>query len=321
MRKRIRLHQVRMGMFVEELEGPADDPAKPVGQFLIQTAPDLDRMMSSHALSVIINTRKGIDVDHVSFPTGSFDAESFHEHLRTLFSSEQIALAQKTIGQTRPHVRKVLVQAQQYHAFQFDAACEAVENVMTEAMTNAGALIGITKLKDKDEGTFLHSVAVSTLMITFGRSLGLSEDKIRLLGLGGLVHDLGKMALPMVLLRKPGKLAPEELALIRTHPQRGYDMLNEVPNISKAVLDICLYHHERFDGSGYPRQLAGERIPLVARIAAICDVYEALTTVRPYKRAWTQSEAIDNMLKSKGHFDPDLLKAFVSKMVISGTIH
>ncbi|MCF1449839.1 HD domain-containing protein [Agrobacterium vitis] len=310
-----------MGMFVEELEGPAHDPAQPVGQFLIQTALDLDRMMGSHALSVIINTGKGIDVGDASVPAGLFDAESFHEQLRSLFSGGQIAQAQKTIVQTRPHVRKVLVQAQVHHAFQFDAACEAVESVMTEAMTNAGALIGIAKLKEKDEGTFLHSIAVSALMITFGRRLGLLEDKVRLLGLGGLVHDLGKMALPVELLRKPGKLTPEELALIRTHPQKGYDMLNEVPNISTAVLDICLYHHEKFDGSGYPQKLAGEGIPLVARIAAICDVYEALTTVRPYKRAWTQSEAIDTMLKSIGHFDPDLLKAFVSTMVINGTIH
>ena len=310
-----------MGMFVEELEVAVRDLAAPDGNFLIQTALDLDRMMGSHAQSVIINTVKGIDVDEASPSFRSFDAESFHSHLRTLFSSEEIALAQKTISQTRPHVHKVLVQAQMHHVFQFDAACDAVESVMTEAMTNAGALIGIAKLKDKDEGTFLHSIAVSALMITFGRSLGLSEDKVRLLGLGGLVHDLGKMALPVDLLRKAGKLAPEELSLVRTHPQKGHEMLNEVPNISKAVLDICLYHHEKFDGSGYPQKLSGENIPLVARIAAICDVYEALTTVRPYKRAWTQSEAIDTMLKSTGHFDPDLLRAFLSKMVISGSIH
>lgn len=87
----------------------------------------------------------------------------------------------------------------------------------------------------------------------------------------------------------------------------------------REVLDICRYHHEKFNGSGYPYGLAGRQIPYVARLTAICDVYDALTTVRPYKRAWSQTEAIDMMMKSPGHFDDQLLVAFVSKMVINGT--
>lgn len=201
-----------------------------------------------------------------------------------------------------------------------NAASQAVERIMSEAMTNAGALIGVAKLKKKDEGTFLHSLSVSALMmVAFGRSLGLDEETIRLLGLGGLVHDLGKVALPIELLRKPGKLTGEELALIRTHPERGLEMLAQVVSLPKVVLDICLYHHEKFDGSGYPRKLMGSGIPFAARLAAICDVYDALTSIRPYKRASTQAQAIDTMLLSAGHFDPDLLKAFVSGMVINGT--
>ncbi|KAA3506419.1 HD domain-containing protein [Agrobacterium vitis] len=307
-------------MFVEELEGTALDPAKPHGRFLIKSSLDLDRMMASHAISVVIDTQKGIDTD-TAFPPEGLNPAAFQAHLHSFFSGEQIALAQRAIEETRPYVRNVLVQAQLHHAFQFDSACLAVEKVMSDAMSTTSALIGVAKLKDKDEGTFLHSLAVSALMITFGRNLGLNEEKIRLLGLGGLVHDLGKMVLPVELLRKPGKLTADELALVRTHPQRGYEMLKKEPYVSNAVLEICLSHHEKFDGSGYPHGLAGNDIPLVARIAAICDVYEALTTVRPYKRAWTQAEAIDTMIHSTGHFDPDLLKAFVSRMVISGTIH
>ncbi|AHG48576.1 HD family phosphohydrolase (plasmid) [Rhizobium leguminosarum bv. trifolii CB782] len=306
-------------MFIEELEGAAHDPLRPIGQILVQSRLDLDQIMNSHAMSVVINTEKGNDIAVAPFPLGGPDRASFDCYLHTLFSGAEIALARKTMEATRPHVRDVLVQAQRHHAFEFEAASQAVERVMADGLTNAAALIGVAKLKDKDEGTFLHSLAVSALMITFGRDLGLSEDMIRVLGLGGLVHDLGKMVLPVELLQKPGKLAQEDLALIRTHPDRGYEMLRQVPNLSKGVLDICLYHHEKFNGTGYPRQLAGVAIPLVARIGAICDVYDALTTVRHYKRAWTQAEAIDTMINSPGHFDPDLLKAFVS-MVINGTI-
>jgi HD-GYP domain-containing protein (c-di-GMP phosphodiesterase class II) len=87
------------------------------------------------------------------------------------------------------------------------------------------------------------------------------------------------------------------------------------------VLDICRYHHERYDGSGYPDGITGRRIPYAGRLAAICDVYEALTTIRPYKRAFSQAEAINMMMNSPGHFDSKLLSAFVSRMVISGTLH
>ena len=124
-----------------------------------------------------------------------------------------------------------------------------------------------------------------------------------LLGLGGLVHDLGKTALSVDLLRMPGQLTVQELAIIL-----------------EAVLDICLYHHEKFDGSGHQQQLVGRDIPFVARVAAICDVYDALTTVRPYKGSMSQAEAVDLMFRSHGHFDPDLLKTFVSRMIINGAI-
>ncbi|OMP72206.1 HD family phosphohydrolase [Agrobacterium tumefaciens] len=320
MKKRIRQHQIRLGMYIEELEGSRNQLPVPDGPFLISSKGDIDRLIRSHALSVVIDTLKGRDID-ADAPEGVFDTAFFDAHLSANFSADQLRLARKTIEETRPHVRSVLAEARLHGAFNINAASLAVERIMSEAMTNAGALVGVAKLKDKDEGTFLHSLAVSALMVTFGRSLGLDEEKIRLLGLGGLVHDLGKVALPIELLRKPGKLTAEELALIRTHPERGLEILAQVASMPKVVLDICLYHHEKFDGSGYPRKLVGANIPFAARLAAICDVYDALTTIRPYKRAWTQADAIDTMLLSAGHFDPSLLKAFVSGMIINGTLH
>ena len=321
MRKRIRLHQIRIGMFIEELVDAPDRFLAANRRFLVASHVDIERVMSSHALSVVIDTKRGRDIDTDVSSPHDFDPIAFYAHLSSKFTDDQILTARRTIEETQPHIRNILAQARMHGALHFDAASLVVERIMSDAMTNAGALISVAKLKDKDEGTFLHSLAVSALTITFGRNLELDEEMIRSLGLGGLVHDLGKMALPIELLRKPGRLAAEELAHIRTHPERGHQMMQGVANIPGAVLDICLYHHEKFDGSGYPRKLVGKNIPLVARIAAICDVYDALTTVRPYKRAWTQAEAIDAMLCSKGHFDPELLKAFVSKMIIVGTIH
>jgi HD-GYP domain-containing protein (c-di-GMP phosphodiesterase class II) len=109
--------------------------------------------------------------------------------------------------------------------------------------------------------------------------------------------------------------------LVREHPERGYEMVSKAGQVPQQVLDICRYHHEKYDGSGYVGGLAGKQIPYVARLAAICDVYEALTTIRPYKRAFSQAEAINVMLSSSGHFDEHLLSAFISKMAINGTLH
>lgn len=319
MRKRIRLHQVRVGMYVEELEG--GQPSQWHGLGPILSPGDIDRMMNTHALSVIIDTHKGLDVADNGVALRPLDQSAFEANLRAVFSEEQIGSARRAIKATRPAVCGLLADAQNRGLLHLDAAHQAVVQVMAEARSNAGAMIAVAKLKDKDEGTFLHSLAVSALMVTFGRNLGLDEARVRLLGLGGLVHDLGKMALPAEVLTKPGKLTADELAIVRTHAERGYEMVKQIEDMPKPVLDICLYHHEKFDGSGYPRGLAGTEIPSVARIAAICDVYDALTTVRPYKRAWSQAEAIDTMLRSAGHFDPGLLKAFISKMVLTGTLH
>jgi len=318
-RKRIRLHQVRMGMYVEELEGAVVASSRIVGSILSRA--DIDLMMNSRAMSVVIDTRKGLDVDQGARDGVVNDLVSYASDLSSWFTTEEIRLAREAIQDVRPCVRDLLVEARARGSFRLDAADKAVERIMLKAMTNAGAMIAVAKLKAKDEGIFLHSLAVSALMVTFGRNLGMSEQAVRLLGIGGLAHDLGKTVLPIELLRKPGKLTADELQVVRTHPTRGYELVKQIDGMPKPVLDICLYHHEKFDGTGYPHQLRGSAIPQAARIAAICDVYDALTSFRPYKRAWSQAEAIDAMTQSRGHFDPDLLNAFISKMVINGTIH
>jgi HD-GYP domain-containing protein (c-di-GMP phosphodiesterase class II) len=308
-----------MGMYVEELEGAVVASSRIVGSILSRA--DIDLMMNSRAMSVVIDTRKGLDVDQGARDGVVNDLVSYASDLSSWFTTEEIRLAREAIQDVRPCVRDLLVEARARGSFRLDAADKAVERIMLKAMTNAGAMIAVAKLKAKDEGIFLHSLAVSALMVTFGRNLGMSEQAVRLLGIGGLAHDLGKTVLPIELLRKPGKLTADELQVVRTHPTRGYELVKQIDGMPKPVLDICLYHHEKFDGTGYPHQLRGSAIPQAARIAAICDVYDALTSFRPYKRAWSQAEAIDAMTQSRGHFDPDLLNAFISKMVINGTIH
>jgi len=116
--------------------------------------------------------------------------------------------------------------------------------------------------------------------------------------MAGLLHDLGKAAIPMAVLNKPGKLTDAEFTVVRSHPVEGYHMLKEGGGVEAAVLDACLHHHEKIDGTGYPDKLKGDKISLIARMAAICDVYDAVTSDRPYKRGWDPSESIRRMAEA-----------------------
>ncbi|MGO4569534.1 HD-GYP domain-containing protein [Rhizobium sp. 2YAF20] len=321
MRKRIQVNQLRVGMFVEDVELGGHSTASQFNPFLVSSATEIRRITASHVMSVVIDIAKGVDVDRAVPSLAQDHQAGFNGRLLTVFSASEISQARRAIGEIGPHLQQVLADARIRSSFANDSAGSAVERIMATTFENAGALIAVAKLKEKDEVTFLHSLAVSALMVTFGRSLGHCEDDVRLLGLGGLVHDLGKVLLPETILTKTGKLSAEEMELVRGHPERGYKMVAAAGEVPAQVLDVCRYHHEKIDGSGYPGRLLGRKIPYVARLAAICDVYEALTTIRPYKRAFSQAEAIKMMMNSPGHFDGKLLSAFVSKMVISGTLH
>jgi len=157
----------------------------------------------------------------------------------------------------------------------------------------------------------MHSVAVCALMAALAIEMELSEDLVRLSGFAGLMHDLGKAKIPLEILNKKGKLTDEDFAILRTHPRLGYELLSQVENTPAEVLDACLHHHEKMDGTGYPDQLNGEEISLITRMAAVCDVYDAVTSDRPYKKAWHASTALSRMMGWKGHFDQEILNKFI----------
>ncbi|HWW59350.1 MAG TPA: HD-GYP domain-containing protein, partial [Sphingopyxis sp.] len=184
---------------------------------------------------------------------------------------------------------------------------------------DAKALINLVRLKRKDEYTYLHSVAVAALMMNFARHLGLDDPVVEDLGVAGLLHDVGKVAVPGAILNKSGSLSDREWRAVREHPLAGHRLLSKSPDVPDAALEVCLRHHEKVDGTGYPGRVAGEALSLFARIGAICDVYDAVTSDRPYKRAWTPVEALTEMQKWPGHFDPKLLERFADSLGIFAT--
>ena len=179
------------------------------------------------------------------------------------------------------------------------------EQMIESAFRNKDAFISLSRIKTKDQYTFMHSVSVAGLMITFSRAMGFDMDLIRQVSIGGLLHDIGKMKTPNEILNKPGKLDDKEFKIMKSHVVYSREMLEGRPGISQAALDVAALHHERVDGTGYPLGLKGDEISEVGQMSTIVDVYDALTSVRVYKSAWEPSVALKKLLEwSSSHFNP-----------------
>jgi putative two-component system response regulator len=167
--------------------------------------------------------------------------------------------------------------------------------------------------ESRDEETGEHIDRISERCYEMAKALGMSENEAELLRHASVLHDVGKIGIPDRILLKPGKLDPDEWEIMKTHAEVGASILaGSSSPFLQAAEEIARTHHERWDGSGYPSGLAGEEIPLSGRICAICDVYDALLSERPYKRAWPPAEALAEIRKQSGsHFDPGLVEVFL----------
>lgn len=199
-------------------------------------------------------------------------------------------------------------------AVRMESVISIVDEVSASVERSPRAILDVIRLKKKDEYTYLHSVAVCTLMVNAARHMGLSAADTREFGLAGLLHDIGKMGVADDILQKPARLTDTEFQSVRSHPELGYRMLLETPGICDTALDVCRHHHEKFDGTGYPHGQSGAGISLAARLGAVCDVYDAITSNRAYKDAWSPMEGITAMWNWEGHFDREILFTFMQSI-------
>ncbi|VXB87531.1 HDIG domain-containing protein [Pseudomonas sp. 8BK] len=327
MLKCIAVTDVRVGMYVHEFCGAWMDHPFWKSKFLLKSEKDLQRIKASSIGELWIDVSKGLDVEDgtVSVSPEEVAAQAEAALLAAVQSppvnlavsmEDEVQRAAKLCDRSKAAVVSMFGDARMGQALQFEQAGELVEEISASIMRHPNALISLARLKNADEYTYMHSVAVCALMIALARSLGLNEGQVREAGLAGLLHDIGKMAIPNDVLNKPGKLTDNEFAQVRDHPEAGSRMLIDSKQVSALVLDVCLHHHEKVDGSGYPHRLVGEQISLYARMGAVCDVYDAITSNRPYKQGWDPAESIRKMAEWKGHFDPVVFQAFVKTVGI-----
>jgi HD-GYP domain-containing protein (c-di-GMP phosphodiesterase class II) len=179
-----------------------------------------------------------------------------------------------------------------------------------EAFLGARVRALMLRLAEKDASTEEHTRRVARLAVELGEELGLSPARLRDLATGGLLHDIGKLSLPTAILQKPAALDDDEYDLVKLHPERGRDLLAELGGFDESVTRLVLDHHERLDGSGYPRGIGGDELDLATRILAVCDVYDALVSDRVYRRAWSRDEALALLRReARSGFDPRCVAA------------
>jgi putative nucleotidyltransferase with HDIG domain len=187
-----------------------------------------------------------------------------------------------------------------------------VTQLAEQVIQNADALVWLTHLKKRDQYTATHCINVCILALTFGRELGLDDEALHRLGLGALLHDIGKLRVPDAILNKPGRLTEDEFNIMMTHPQEGHALLADDHSLERDTLDIILHHHERLDGGGYPFGLGEEAISLLTRITTIVDVYDAVTSDRCYHDAIPPARALESLFKwAPGNYDVSLLESFI----------
>lgn len=324
MLKKIKTADLQVGMYVQELCSSWLDTPFWKKSFLLDNPADLAQIQKTKIKEVWIDTSKGLDVGQQAVapqpqaqPEAPVPAAKPARATAPVSMEDEIGRASSIVNHSKQAVYSMFNEARMGKAVSVEHAQEMVEEIADSVMRNPGALIGLARLKTKDDYTYMHSVAVCALMVALSRQIGLNETQTREAGLAGLLHDIGKMMVPSDILNKPGKLTDAEFVSVREHPMAGYQMLKDAPGVSEISLDVCLHHHEKVDGSGYPERLAGDQISIYAKMGAVCDVYDAITSNRPYKQGWCPAESLKKMAEwSRGHFDEKVFQAFVRSIGI-----
>lgn len=328
MLKRIRVEQLTLGMHLKEFCGSWMEHPFWRSGFVLTDPDDIKAILASSIREVWIDCSQGLDVALGEVTVSEAESEAqidvelnqvaqAQRQTAPVSAEQEIARAAQICLQAKQAVVSMFEEVRMGNTVDVGGARQLVEEISDSVSRNPGALISLARLKTVDDYTYMHSVAVCAMMVSLAKQLGFDEAQTRSAGLAGLMHDLGKAVMPMEVLNKPGKLTEAEFATIKTHPTEGYNMLLGGVNVDPMVLDVCLHHHEKMDGSGYPKGLKGDAISLFAKMGAVCDVYDAITSNRPYKLGWDPAESLRKMAEwVNGHFDLKVFQAFVKSMGI-----
>jgi len=326
--KKIPVQKLKTGMFVEGLDRPWIDSPFFFHKKLIKSQDQIDKFVSHGIQHVTINTDKGADTEdkpvlnnneksHLSAtpmeqpqPQPQPSVES--ENTDSIKIEEELPRAKEIKSNVTSVVKSIFKDARMGKAIEINAVKEQVGDIVDSVIRNRDALLCLTNLKDYDDYTFLHCVNIGILAVSFGRHIGMSTRQLENIGFGGILHDIGKTMIPENILNKPGKYTEAEYEIMKRHVSLGGEILQKYDNIPDEAMLVAMQHHERFNGTGYPNRLSGDKISLEGQIASISDVYDALTYERVYHKAASCHATVKRLYEwGDTLFEKTLIERFV----------
>lgn len=295
-----------------------------VNQFKLTQQSEIDKIIQHGIAHVSIDTARGLDVpdNQAQAPDdGALDldldqppppAPAPEPPVQPSSLSDELVVAKVVLSEASALMSDVMADVRMGRMVELERMEPVVEKMIQSVLRNPGALSCLGRVHQKDHYTFEHSINVSVLLVNFCHHLGLDRRTIHAAAIGGLLHDVGKVHTPDAILNKAGPLTDEEFAQIRAHVDNGVDIAGGIEGISDLSLTIVAQHHEHMDGGGYPIGLKGDQISQLGQMAAIVDVYEALTSTRTYRPAMEPSQALQRIFGwSKQQFNKDLVQRFI----------
>jgi HD-GYP domain-containing protein (c-di-GMP phosphodiesterase class II) len=304
MKKSISVAELRFGMYVAELDRPWTETPFMFQGFVLRTEKQLETL-KKFCKNVTVDTERAERVDPPAPPT-------VVRHATQVPVEREVEKARLAHGSSQQTIRAVVEAVRANKMLDAKSVEQAVTSMVQSVLRNPDALLLFSQLREKGDYTHSHAMDVAVYMTTFGRFLQLPVEQISLLGYIGLMQDIGKLRVPDAIIQKRDRLSAAEFEEAKKHVQHGVDILRETPGLPAQLAELVTLHHERQDGSGYPKGLKAAQIGMIGSIAAIADTFDALTTRRPYGEPVSPSTALSMLYKWRGtFFDGVLVEQFI----------
>ncbi len=320
--KKIKVEQLRPGIFVHDFNCDWAGENIFINQSLINSEKAIEIIRSWGIKEVYIDTGRGLNVKRAL--TAHEVQQNTDSNLNKLARKrekiaspsvplkEEVQIARKIKKEAVDIMQQTMASVQEGKRVNVDSAFQLVQDMGASISRNRDALIMLTRIKKKDEYTLMHSISVSSLVLAFCNSCSLSFDMTINMAMGALLHDIGKLQVPASILNKATKLNREEFAVMKKHPTYSAEILKKSKGLPAEVFDIAQHHHERYDGTGYPHGQKEDGIDFGSRVTSICDVYDAITSVRCYRKSIDRVAGLRKLYEwSDYHFDKELTFEFI----------
>jgi HD-GYP domain-containing protein (c-di-GMP phosphodiesterase class II) len=318
--KKIKIDQLRQGMFIQDFNcGWLKHP------FLTKTAKItsqkmIEKVISAGILELYIDTDRGVDIldenaekernRKVQSELNKIAEMNLGESVRVSLEKE-IEKAKEIKNEAKNTVQNIMEEIRFGKPIKTEKAENVVEKMVDSIFRNQDALISLGRIKKTDEYTYLHSMSVCVLMISFGKHLGFDAGQLKEIGIGAMLHDVGKMMVPPEVLNNPNPLSDKEYGQMKEHVKHSCLLLQQTKGISDISILLASQHHERIDGNGYPDGLIGDEISIYGQTAAIADVYDAMTSQRCYQKRFEPTEVLRKLFEWDKLYNQELVQKFI----------